>query len=67
MEARKKQAVIKIQLLSTLDQVVNQALFNLKEHAFLLHLKYTKEGYHKTLLSSLIEGLPLLIGSKKVA
>jgi len=35
--------------------------------AFPLHLKYPEEGYHRILISSLTEGLPLLTWSKKVA
>ncbi len=57
----KKYAVKKTQLSSALDQVVNQALFDLKKHTFPLCLKYPEEGYHRILISSLTEGSPLLI------
>jgi len=66
MGATKKHAVKKTQLSSAPDQV-NQAPFNLKKHAFPLHLKYSEEGYHKILLSSLTKGSPLLTWSTKVA
>ena len=65
MEARK--AVPKSLLSSTLDQVVNRALFNVKKNTFLLELKYPEEGYYKILTSSLTKGSPLLTWSKKVA
>ncbi len=65
MGARKK-AVRKMQLSKAPDQVVNQALFDLKKHTFPLHLKYPEEGYYKILLSSLTKGSPLT-WSKKAA
>ncbi len=65
MGARK--AVPKSLLSSALDQAVNRAPFNIKKNTFPLQLKYPEEGYHKVLTSSLMEGLPLLTWSKKVA
>ncbi len=58
-------------LSSTLGQVANQAPLDSQNitttTAFPLWLKYLEEEYHKILTSSLTEGSPLLMWSKKVA